>query len=68
MNKRILKKILQHPEHPAHDAAVAQVNERLLRYARGECVRLGLDPEKWGSYALRWSRRILRHAVLIKTK
>lgn len=54
MKARIRKKILTRKGHPKHASEAARLLRRVEMYARGECVRMGLNPDLWGSYALRW--------------
>lgn len=53
MNARILKKILRNKNHPKHERVLREIQQRVEQSGRAECVRLGLEPDKWMVYTLR---------------
>lgn len=58
MNQRIKAKVLRDANHPKRAALLASCEDRVTRYIRAESQRLGLDPERCGSYAFLWPRKI----------
>lgn len=65
---RTRKKILTNPKHPRHAAAVRAVHKASEAYGKAECRRMGLDPARWGSYALRWPPRLMYWVQFIRSK
>ncbi len=36
-----------------------RAGKRIETWARGRCVELGLDPDRWMTYTLHWPRHVL---------
>lgn len=66
MKSRILKKILKNRNHPRHSEIAQRVFDKMEAYGRAQCVRLGIDPDKWGTIAMRWPPRLTRPVSLLR--
>ena len=58
MKARIVKKVLANHSHPKRESLVRQMMRQIESYGRMESRRLGLNPDRWGTYALSWPKRI----------
>lgn len=66
MNKRIQKKILSNPGHRRFGSVSKACHDKMREYGKAECRRMGLDPNRWGSHALKWPHRLVRWAKWLR--
>lgn len=66
MKTRILRKILKDKSHPKHAALATQTEQMFEAYGRSECKRIGINPDRWGSAALRWPSSLTKKMAMLR--